>query len=150
MIGNLIDLAEQGKFNVIVHGCNCFHVMGAGIAKEIRGRYPDVCVADVQHSAKGDKSKLGKYSYAVVQGPAPYYWRFAIVNAYTQYGYGKGLQVSYNAVQQVFRSIKKGFPGARIGYPLIGAGLAGGDWNVIQTIINTELYGLDHSVVTLT
>ena len=38
--GNLIDMAEAGKFHIIVHGCNCFNTMGSGIAKEIRNRYP--------------------------------------------------------------------------------------------------------------
>ena len=26
--GNLITMAKEGKFDVIVHGCNCYHVMG--------------------------------------------------------------------------------------------------------------------------
>jgi O-acetyl-ADP-ribose deacetylase (regulator of RNase III) len=30
--GDLIELAKQGKFDVIAHGCNCFCTMGAGIA----------------------------------------------------------------------------------------------------------------------
>jgi len=34
--GNLITLAKKGEFDVIVHGCNCLNVMGAGIAKQIK------------------------------------------------------------------------------------------------------------------
>ena len=30
--GNLISLALAGEFEVIIHGCNCFCTMGAGIA----------------------------------------------------------------------------------------------------------------------
>ena len=30
--GNIFDLAEQGEFDVVVHGCNCFCTMGKGIA----------------------------------------------------------------------------------------------------------------------
>lgn len=33
--GNLITLALEGEFDVIVHGCNCFCVMKAGIAVEM-------------------------------------------------------------------------------------------------------------------
>lgn len=31
--GNFIHLAQNGEFDLIVHGCNCFCTMGAGIAK---------------------------------------------------------------------------------------------------------------------
>lgn len=34
--GDLIERAENGDFDVIIQGCNCFHTMGAGIAKSIR------------------------------------------------------------------------------------------------------------------
>ena len=34
--GNLITKAIKGDFDVIVHGCNCFHNMGGGIAKQVR------------------------------------------------------------------------------------------------------------------
>jgi len=37
--------------------------------------------------------------------------------------------------------------GMRIGYPLIGAGLAGGDWTIISAIIDEELKGEDHALV---
>jgi hypothetical protein len=33
--GNLITLALQGKFDVIVHGANCHSVMGAGLAPQM-------------------------------------------------------------------------------------------------------------------
>ena len=33
--GDLIQLAYDGKFDVIVHGCNCECMMGGGIAKQI-------------------------------------------------------------------------------------------------------------------
>jgi len=38
-------------------------------------------------------------------------------------------------------------PSPRIGYPKIGAGLAGGDWDVISRIIDDELMDWDHTVV---
>jgi O-acetyl-ADP-ribose deacetylase (regulator of RNase III) len=34
-----------------------------------------------------------------------------------------------------------------IGYPAIGAGLAGGDWQLISSIIEEELAGEDHTFV---
>jgi len=147
LIGNLIDLAEQGHFNVIVHGCNCFHTMGAGIAKEIKQRYPDAYKADITRTIKGDKGKLGAFTWADVQAPSGH--PFRIVNAYIQYRYGKGgPHINYTAVKQCFQIIQREYWDKRIGYPKIGAGLAGGDWNIIQTIINEELKGFTHQLVT--
>jgi O-acetyl-ADP-ribose deacetylase (regulator of RNase III) len=34
--GDIIDIAKRGKFDVIIHGCNCFNTMGACIAKTIK------------------------------------------------------------------------------------------------------------------
>jgi len=31
--GNLIDMAEQGQFDVIVHGCNCLNTMGVYLSR---------------------------------------------------------------------------------------------------------------------
>lgn len=145
--GNLIDLAEAGYFDVIVHGCNCFHTMGAGIAKEISTRYPQALEADRTLTVKSDKSKLGGYTYTSVTLPKGH--NFTIINAYTQYHYGrpkKGYQVlaDYEAIDNVFRKIAKNYRFMRIGYPKIGAGLAGGDWDTIEFIINKALKGCNH------
>ena len=34
--GNLIHVAQNCEFDLIVHGCNCFCAMGEGIAKGIK------------------------------------------------------------------------------------------------------------------
>lgn len=138
--GNLLHLAEQGHFDVILHGCNCFNTMGAGIAKQIKQRYPSVALADAQ-GVRGDYDKLGTVEFVNVG-------KFLIGNAYTQYRYG-GKQVDYNAIRSCFRQVSEIFKTARIGYPKIGAGLAGGDWKIISSIIDEELEGMDHTVVIL-
>lgn len=142
--GDLIKLALDGKFDVIVHGCNCFCVMGLGIAKTMKETFPEAYQADLS-TRKGDKSKLGSYTSATVKcqnNP------ITIVNAYTQFNYrGRGVRVDYEAMRSVFAAIQKDFSGLRIGYPLIGAGLAGGDWAVIAEIIEDELEGEDHTLV---
>ncbi len=63
--GDLIRLANLGHFDVIIHGCNCFCTMGAGIAKAIREQYPAAYEADLA-TEKGNRGKLGSYSSAVV------------------------------------------------------------------------------------
>jgi O-acetyl-ADP-ribose deacetylase (regulator of RNase III) len=142
--GDLVAFARDGTFDVIVHGCNCQCVMGAGIAKAIRSAFPAAYDAD-RATAKGDMAKLGTISVAEV-GVAP--GRLSVVNAYTQYHYrGPGPLVEYSAVRSCMASLKERFAGLRIGYPRIGAGLAGGDWSVIREIIRGELAGEDHTLV---
>lgn len=142
--GDIIQLFRDRQFDVIVHGCNCFCTMGAGIAKTIKEQFPEAYEADLTTSA-GDKNKLGTYTKAkITMNSADFY----IVNAYTQYDWrGKGVKADYEAIKSVFSRIRNEFPNARIGYPLIGAGLARGDWGIISKIINEELCGMNHTLV---
>lgn len=138
--GDLIKLGKEGLFDVIVHGCNCFCTMGAGIAKGIKTEFPGAFDADLK-TKSGDRSKLGTISHAKIGN-------LEVVNAYTQYHWrGSGKKADYEAIRLAFRLIKKQFSGSKIGYPAIGAGLAGGDWTVISTIIDEELQGEDHTFV---
>lgn len=138
--GNLITLADEGQFDVIAHGCNCHCNMGAGIAKAIKDRWPEAYVADCA-TKKGDRSKLGTYSSAEVGD-------VTIINLYTQYDYTRDkVDVEYEAVEDGLKKIKEAFAGKRIGLPLIGAGLAGGNWLLIREIIGNVFKGEDLTVV---
>ncbi len=142
--GDLIQLALDGRFDLIIHGCNCFCTMAAGIAKAIRAEFPEAYEADCK-TEKGSKDKLGSYSHAVVDKDGHH---ITVVNAYTQHDFkGPGMKADYSAIRDVFKKIKSDFAGKRIGYPKIGAGLAGGDWNIIAQIIDQELDGEDHTLV---
>ncbi len=142
--GDLVKKALRNEFDVIVHGCNCFCTMRAGIAKTIKQHFPQAYQAGLSMK-KGDKNKLGTISWAEVQVNGH---GFTIVNAYTQFDYrGSGMKADYDALRQAFRTIKAEFSGQRIGYPAIGAGLAGGDWSVICQIIADELAGEAHTFV---
>ena len=142
--GDLIKLALEGEFDIIIHGCNCQCTMGAGIAKTIKSVFPEAWNAD-RATTKGDKSKLGAISYAGVERGGH---RITIVNGYTQFHWrGPGVLADYGAIRSVMTTVKRLFPGTRIGYPLIGAGLAKGDWQDISKIIDEELDGEDHTLV---
>lgn len=141
--GNLLDLAEAGQFDVIIQGCNCFHMMGAGIAGQIAQRYPQAVYAD-KATSRGDERKLGNFSMAT-HWIKPTRHSFAIVNAYTQFEGGRNLDVS--ALDSVFGKIADTFKGLRIGYPAIGCGIAGGSWLTIAPVIETQLKGIDHTFV---
>lgn len=142
--GDLIKLALAGEFDAIIHGCNCFCAMGAGIARQIRAVFPQAYLADLA-TVKGDKDKLGSYSiaYHTSHGKG-----LTIVNGYTQYQYaGRGTLADYEAISKLFARVKQDFAGQRIGYPKIGAGLAGGDWQRISRQIDQALEGEDHTLV---
>lgn len=142
--GDLIELAIDGKFDVIIQGCNCFCTMGAGIAKTIKKVFPEAYQADLE-TENGDQSKLGTISWAAVELE---HSTLIIVNGYTQFNWkGGGRKADYNAIRQVFKQVKQQFTGKRIGYPAIGAGLARGDWSIIAQIIEEELKDEDHTFV---
>lgn len=131
IIGDLIKMAESGQFDVIVHGCNCFCTMGGGIAAAIANNFPHAYEEDCK-TIKGNRNKLGSYSSV----KAAKNNTFTIVNAYTQYTYWDvNDMLSYPAVEEVFLKIARDFKGKRIGIPLIGAGLARGDWGKIVRLI---------------
>jgi O-acetyl-ADP-ribose deacetylase (regulator of RNase III) len=143
--GDLIELAKSRELDVIIHGCNCFHAMNSGIAKQIKAEFPLAFKAD-KTTTKGDRGKLGTYSVAEEHG-------VIVVNAYTQHTWWNRSerQVDYEALQKVFQRIAESgqFKGCKIGYPMIGAGLAGGDWEVINSIICEELRNHNHTLVEL-
>lgn len=136
VIGNLIEMADQGNFDVIVHGCNCFNTMGAGIAAAIRNRWPAAYEADLQ-TKKGSRQKLGTYTFSTVCDDKAVKC-YDIINAYTQFTYWDvDDMLSYDAIGSVFNDLKDEYGlNAKIGIPLIGAGLARGDWNYIEEIID--------------
>jgi O-acetyl-ADP-ribose deacetylase (regulator of RNase III) len=130
--GNLLDLAEAGKFDVVVQGCNCFNTMGGGIAREIRERYPNVAEIDAK-TRKGDYNKLGTWTGDLVIDDD---FRFTVVNAYTQYNMSTGQDVfEYTAFALILQKLVHVYGQFRIGLPYIGMGLAGGDKDVIIPMI---------------
>ena len=148
IVGNLIDLAEQGRFDCIIQGCNCFHTMGSGLAVQLKRRYPEVLQADRENTDRGDITKLGTYTMAnCTKIPGKH---FMVINAYTQYNYGKGQRhADYGAIKRVFNALAPDLVGMRIGYPRIGCGLAGGEWRLVENIINEAFEGLNHELVAL-
>lgn len=134
--GDLIEFFKEGKFWGIAHGCNCFCTMGSGIAKQIRAEFPEAFQAD-QMTQEGDRSKLGSFtSVATDHG--------ILFNLYTQYTYwDESDMLSYPAVESCFSKVNeeaklRGIPGTGqvFGIPMIGAGLARGDWTKISEIID--------------
>lgn len=78
-----------------------------------------------------------------------------VVNAYTQYMYGANHKdgvskpIDYEAITLCMRKMNNIFNGKHIGLPKIGAGLAGGNWEKIKNIIQTELINCKVTIVIL-
>ena len=142
--GDLIQLALDGHFDVIVHGCNCFCSMGGGIARTIKAVFPAAFEADCATCA-GDRDKLGTCTTA--QCPT-HTGQITVVNAYTQYHYaGPGVLLDYDALRRCLEWVADKYHAQRIGLPRIGAGLAGGDWSRIQSILKMTLEHTDWTLV---
>jgi O-acetyl-ADP-ribose deacetylase (regulator of RNase III) len=134
-LGNLLD--HSGRF--ISHGTNAQGVMGSGVAKSIRALYPR-CY-DVYREAYDN---AGLHLGQVVVADCG---RFVFLNGVTQEFYGGDgkVYVDYDAMQAVMRTcntlLKLESPTPELAMPLIGAGLAGGDWAIISQIIEEESTG---------
>jgi O-acetyl-ADP-ribose deacetylase (regulator of RNase III) len=103
MRGDLVKLALDGHFEVIVHRCNCQCAMGAGIAKAIKQAFPEAYKAD-KATAKGSRTKLGTLSIATIELGNR---EITIVNGYTQFHWrGSGVLVDYAALRSVMRQLK--------------------------------------------
>lgn len=128
MKGDLLKLATEGHFDIVVQGCNCFNAMGGGIAKQIAKEFPGAVKAD-NETVKGDYNKLGNYT--VMLGK-----QFNIINAYTQYHMSTGNdEFEYAAFDLVLAKIARAYPGYRFGFPYIGMGLARGNKDNIMNAI---------------
>jgi O-acetyl-ADP-ribose deacetylase (regulator of RNase III) len=162
--GDLIKLAQRGNFDVIAHGCNCFCQMGAGIAPQMAKAFscndPEKYHGESTSfpDRKGDMNKLGNIeSYAwFVFDEEGNRRRLEVVNAYTQYKYGRNHKdgdknpVDYAAIEMCMKKLNYRFKGKHIGLPgLIGCGLAGGNEDIVKSIIKKELKDCEVTIVYL-
>lgn len=119
------------ELGVIVHGCNYQKVMGSGVAKVLRAKYPAMYTKYVNDL--GDNLAMGEVSWYRVDDS------LQVASAITQEFYGGDGQryVSYDAIDKAFLEI---FSTAKrydmtVSMPALGAGLGGGSWEVISAII---------------
>lgn len=128
--------------SMVVHGCNAKGVMGSGVARVVRNNFPAAYYEYVRHHEEHGL-KLGEVINVEVLP------RRFIANAITQESFGSDGRryVSYHAIRVAFGIIRKFAIDNNIetiNYPLIGAGLGGGNWDEIAPIINEQLDGLNH------
>jgi O-acetyl-ADP-ribose deacetylase (regulator of RNase III) len=128
---NLLEYDLDG----FVHQANCFHVMGGGIALQIRNKYPEMYNADLKHGSAGDKSRLGKFSFIRCRDQKMGY------NMYSQYDLGHYRRMTdYEAMYNGLTRIKQHAINnvvLKLGIPKnMGCTLGGGSWRVVSAIID--------------
>jgi O-acetyl-ADP-ribose deacetylase (regulator of RNase III) len=139
VIGNLLNHPN----GLIVHGCNCQGVMGGGVALAVRNTYP-AAYQTYYNEYVQNGLQLGQIISVEVEENK---W---VINAMTQDQYGSDRRyVNYDAIAVAFEQIRdyarqvanvRGFA-PDIAYPLIGAGLAKGNWHIVEKIIDETLCG---------
>jgi len=157
------QFSAENELAIIPHCCNNLGVMGAGVAKALRDKWPlvfkvyeqDKEASDLAASCpNGFKDRLGTNTNAVVEK------NIIVVNMVGQDGVrgaDNPLPVKYWALTKCLESIRKNLIGLlsqHIKYknmkpvihcPKFGSDLAGGNWDFILEIIREQLleYGID-------
>ena len=134
---------------IIAHGCNAQGVMGSGVAALVKAKYPDAFeqyVADLEMMDEDDYNYKGVSPLGYVSFWSPTDLNdltpnhLLIANCITQNLFGRNgsKYVSYDAIHTCFVALERiaKITEMTINIPRIGAGL-GGDWNVIESIINS-------------
>lgn len=135
------DLLKEVNYGVIVHGCNAQGVMGSGFARQVKELYPKAFEKYARwcnsHYAAYDDHAYDIRSLIIgTVVPVEVKPNLVICNAITQFEYGTDRRhVDYEAIAEAFELISKTYAGSDIHFPMIGAGLGGGNWNIISTII---------------
>jgi len=130
-VGNLLNAPEL----VILHSCNASGKFASGVAKTIRERYPEA-YADYMDNFKSGEIKLGKIFIIPCLD-------IIIINIIGQqnYGYDGKQYCDYAAIRECLSKANafcQEYEIKEIAMPRIGAGLGGGNWEVIEQIIEEE------------
>nr|WP_272509901.1 macro domain-containing protein [Paenibacillus chitinolyticus] len=130
----------EANEDIIGHQVNCMGVMGAGLAKLIKRDYPE---AFKQYKLScGNKGELLGRCQIVSTQCEKY-----IANLFGQYGYGvQKRHTDYIALRGALNELKslamKSNQSIALPYN-IGCGLAGGDWDIVEQIIEEVFIDYD-------
>lgn len=115
---------------VIAHQVNCKGVMGSGVARSLRSKYPNIYKAYMESNFQ-----LGSIQFVGVAN------NLVVANMFSQFDYGRDKSVVYTnyvALQNCLRQLYKfaSLHNLQVVMPYnIGCGLANGDWNKVYNLI---------------
>ncbi len=125
--------------SLIVHGCNAQGAYGSGVAGQMCRLAPEARFAYLREAKNG--LSLGQ----IIPAKKPHSDNIWVINGITQEFYGTNKNVCYASMLAIRDVMIKTLEFARIHriteihMPLIGAGLANGDWTIIEGIIDSVL-----------
>lgn len=126
--GNILDV----KRGVICHQVNCHYVASAGLALQIRSRFPQW-----YEEFRLTEPELGKVTYFQATSG------LLIANLYAQEDFGIGTRyTNYAALGRCLMRVRGMTEGLDVFIPYqMGCGLGGGDWDIVLPIIKDALPG---------
>lgn len=150
--GDILSPNKTGHDVLVCHQVNCMGVMGAGLAKQLRTKFPSMYQSYKAFcdNAKDRRSLLGGIDIHPVNYNG---YDYTIVSIFGQETYGRGkCHTDYQALRKAFQTIRTmamplpARPLTRVRIPYrMGCGLAGGDWSIVSSIIQEEL--LNHDII---
>lgn len=162
--GNILTCPNG--INTIVHQANTCAIMGGGVALALKNKWPQVYEVDKAHYQKAldrgmemyndetdarvyaETERLGKSSAAEIElENKKKGWCINLYGQRLRRPTLAGCATDYNAVVAAFNDLRKALNSfverggeIHVGIPyLMGCGLAGGDWRIYQTIIESCL-----------
>jgi O-acetyl-ADP-ribose deacetylase (regulator of RNase III) len=128
--GDLIKAGLSNEIDFLLHGCNCYSTMGAGVAKLIRSTWPSAYKVDIE-DVRTPAERIGGYSHTI-------YNRLTVVNLYTQFDYGTNYRrFEYGALKRSLECFVRDFDlsSKHIGLPWIGCNLGGANKKIVLEIL---------------
>lgn len=134
--GDLLDATED----IIGHQVNCQGVMGSGVARLIRNKYPQVYRQYMGYCRFARAESILGHCQIWYQGNR------LVANLFGQLNYGRDKSVVYtdyialgNALVSLHRIAKSGNKSVALPYN-IGCGLANGDWDGVVYPLLEEIF----------
>lgn len=157
--GNLLDANE----NIIVHQVNCQGVMGGGVARQIKDKWPVVfntykeLINRFDYEGLSRDKLLGQVAWAQVNNKLEDFghdkW---VASIFGQLDYNRNaerkLQTDYDALKKGFITVadNASWYGESVAMPyMIGCGRGGGDWSKVLEMIREIFEPLENVDVVL-
>lgn len=137
------DIFESGA-DIICHQVNCQGVMGSGIAKQVREKYPIVYEKYKEYCNAAKTGLLGKVLIIPTKDG------FSIANLFGQayYGYDGACYTDYVYLRECLKYVRGFSLNKTIAIPYkIGCARGGGDWNIVYKIIEEVFADSDCEVL---
>lgn len=150
------DVLESNA-DFIVHQVNCQGIMGSGVAKQVKNKYPhvfeaykDKCFAAMNVTCNGDsifertQSLLGDVLFVCADRNNPSGQQIANLFAQHGFGYDGKCYTDYSALQKCLNTLNQYAKGKSVAIPyMMSCHRGGGDWDVVSTMIIDTLKDCD-------